>query len=427
MTLISIIIPIYNGEDYLEQCINSVLNQTIKELEIICIDDGSTDSSVEIIHKYQRFEKRIILLRQNNQGQGKARNNGIKIATGKYISFLDADDYYLDGDALEKMYQLCEENGVKVCGSFRKSLEPYGLKDTHIMEDDIDIAKKKKIVNYKDYQIDFEFQNFIYLRSLLISYNILFPSYKRFEDPVFLVKALNIAGHFSIANTYLYCYRVPNAVQRGGTNKTIDLLSGMIDNLKYAEEYKLEKLFRNTVNHMNFDNRYLITHDIQQDDIGIIERLIEATHIIRSYYNQPNYIVNPLKDIINGYRQNRNNYAKHLEEVIENNNLIVYGAGNISDIFLNYLKEIKQIEKVKYIMVSSEVTDEKSFHNIPLISVHNLKKSDLVKEHFVFIATTGAYHEEIINNLMQSGFSKYEPLDDAFLFEYADNNLLVRN
>lgn len=215
MTLISIIIPIYNGEDYLEQCINSVLNQTIKELEIICIDDGSTDSSVEIIHKYQRFEKRIILLRQNNQGQGKARNNGIKIATGKYISFLDADDYYLDGDALEKMYQLCEENGVKVCGSFRKSLEPYGLKDTHIMEDDIDIAKKKKIVNYKDYQIDFEFQNFIYLRSLLISYNILFPSYKRFEDPVFLVKALNIAGHFSIANTYLYCYRVPNAVQRG--------------------------------------------------------------------------------------------------------------------------------------------------------------------------------------------------------------------
>lgn len=214
---------------------------------------------------------------------------------------------------------------------------------------------------------------------------------------------------------------------KGGTNKTIDLLSGMIDNLKYAEEYKLEKLFRNTVNHMNFDNRYLITHDIQQDDIGIIERLIEATHIIRSYYNQPNYIVNPLKDIINGYRQNRNNYAKHLEEVIENNNLIVYGAGNISDIFLNYLKEIKQIEKVKYIMVSSEVTDEKSFHNIPLISVHNLKKSDLVKEHFVFIATTGAYHEEIINNLMQSGFSKYEPLDDAFLFEYADNNLLVRN
>ena len=109
MIKISVIIPIYNGEEYLEQCIQSVFNQTLKEIELICVDDGSVDNSVQIIQKYAEKDKRISLFQQKNQGPGPARNFALKHAKGKFVAFLDADDYYLDADALEKMVRTCEE------------------------------------------------------------------------------------------------------------------------------------------------------------------------------------------------------------------------------------------------------------------------------------------------------------------------------
>ena len=117
MVKVSIIIPVYNCETYLEQCIKSVFRQSIKDLEIICINDGSTDSSVEIIEQLQKEDGRIILYHQENQGAGAARNLGIRKAEGKYIAFLDADDYFLDTDALELMFYACKMNGAAVCGS----------------------------------------------------------------------------------------------------------------------------------------------------------------------------------------------------------------------------------------------------------------------------------------------------------------------
>ena len=107
--MISVIIPIYNCQQYLVQCMDSVQNQTIKNLEIICVDDGSTDESASIIQQYAREDNRIVLLRQENQGPGAARNRGIREAKGKYVAFLDADDFYIDKEALEKMYLLSEK------------------------------------------------------------------------------------------------------------------------------------------------------------------------------------------------------------------------------------------------------------------------------------------------------------------------------
>lgn len=421
MPKISIIIPVFNAEKYIEKCLLSVIKQTLKDIEIICIDDGSTDSSIEKIQKYMSKDKRIILLKQNNQGQGSARNKGIKQAIGQYVSFLDADDYYLDTDALEKMYLLCEKKGVKVCGSFRKNMEYYGLKDTHIIRNDIEIAQKKQIILYRENQVDFEFQNFIFDRMLLVNNNILFPLYRRFEDPVFLVHALNIAQKFVLADVYLYCYRVPNAVQRGGTDKTVDLLSGLIDNLKYAVENKLEELFDNTVKHINYENRFLISFDLQQNDIRIIEKLIEATHIIRNYYKNPDYVVNPLKDVINGYLANQMTYENHIKDILnENGDITIYGAGNLANIFLDYLDSINMKHKVRYVMVSSNVHENESFYGIPLISAKDKEMCVELRNKYVFIATTGAYHEEIISILKENGFSRFEALNDAFLFDYAN-------
>ena len=106
---VSVIIPVYNAEKYLEQCLESLLNQTLKEIEIICVDDGSEDRSVEIIEKFSEKDCRISLLRQKNSYAGVARNNGLNASTGKYVIFLDADDFF-EPDMLLSMYNKIESD-----------------------------------------------------------------------------------------------------------------------------------------------------------------------------------------------------------------------------------------------------------------------------------------------------------------------------
>ena len=114
---ISIIIPIYNVENYLEKCIESALNQTYKNLEIILVNDGSKDKSLDICRKYEFIDNRIILIDKPNAGVWLARYDGIKKATGSYISFMDSDDY-IEKDYIEKLYSKAQENDydIVVCG-----------------------------------------------------------------------------------------------------------------------------------------------------------------------------------------------------------------------------------------------------------------------------------------------------------------------
>jgi len=111
MTKISVIIPVYNTEKYLKECLESIINQTLTDIEIICINDGSTDNSLDILNSYANSDKRIKVFSQKNQGQGTARNYGMKIATGDYIHFMDSDDI-LELNTFEDSYRICEEKNL---------------------------------------------------------------------------------------------------------------------------------------------------------------------------------------------------------------------------------------------------------------------------------------------------------------------------
>lgn len=115
MPKVSIIIPVYNSENYISKCLDSVLNQTFDDIEIICIDDGSTDKSFNILNKYNIKEKRIILLTQENKGQGEARNKALDIAKGEYIYFLDSDDYIEPNLIEECIKKFNETNADLIC------------------------------------------------------------------------------------------------------------------------------------------------------------------------------------------------------------------------------------------------------------------------------------------------------------------------
>ena len=117
---ISIIIPVYNVEGYLVECLNSVVNQTYRDIEIIIVNDGSTDSSFSIIQQYQLQDERIKIINQENQGLSAARNAGIKKVSGEYIWFVDSDDY-ITIDACEKIVEKLKQNNydLLIVGRFR--------------------------------------------------------------------------------------------------------------------------------------------------------------------------------------------------------------------------------------------------------------------------------------------------------------------
>ncbi len=111
---VSVIIPVYNAERHIRQCLNSILNQTLGSIEVICVDDGSSDSSVEIIKEFAAGDNRVKLITQSNSYAGAARNNGMKNAVGEYLAFLDADDFF-EPDMLLEMYEKCVEDNAEIC------------------------------------------------------------------------------------------------------------------------------------------------------------------------------------------------------------------------------------------------------------------------------------------------------------------------
>ena len=108
MSKISIIIPIYNSEQYLASCLDSVINQTIRDIEIICVNDGSTDNSAKIIEEYAHKDNRVKVLHKENGGQTSSRRAGLELATSEYIGFVDSDDW-IDSDMYERMLSVAEQ------------------------------------------------------------------------------------------------------------------------------------------------------------------------------------------------------------------------------------------------------------------------------------------------------------------------------
>ena len=131
MPQISVIIPVYNSEKYLPQCLESIVGQSYGDIEIICVNDGSKDKSTEILNSYAAKDERIKIINQKNKGQSAARNAGLDVATGKYIAFVDSDDV-IDFRFFEILYTAAERSGSEVvCCGFKKIYDKQtGIRNT---------------------------------------------------------------------------------------------------------------------------------------------------------------------------------------------------------------------------------------------------------------------------------------------------------
>lgn len=246
MPQVSVIIPVYNAEAYLRSCLNSVLGQTLHDLEVICVDDGSVDTSTEILAEYAAKDSRVKVITQANTGSGAARNVALAVARGDFVAFLDADDLYPDAKVLEDLVAVAARKDVDVCGGSLEELLPNGAVRSNFSGPEKALSfDKEGIVNFRDYAYDYGYYRFIYRRTLLVNRGIRFPEYRRFQDPPFMVRALASAGTFYAIPRVSYRYRVEvhvvdwHAKEMRGAR---DLLLGLADTAMEAKRLNLRRL-----------------------------------------------------------------------------------------------------------------------------------------------------------------------------------------
>lgn len=235
---ISIVIPIYNNEKYLPACLDSILKQSLEEIEVICVNDGSTDMSSTLLDQYASQDCRISILDKINGGSGSARNLGLDYCTGEYIAFMDADDFYPNVNSLEKLYHAAKANNLDVVAGNMVEFQDGKLKPSPL-------KRKNETVEYSEVQCDYGYTTYLYKSKLLYRYSIKFPDYRRYQDPPFLVRALFAARDITYIDYDVYAYRFE---KKGMTTVQIqELLLGLIDVLEFSKENNLDKLHAQTV------------------------------------------------------------------------------------------------------------------------------------------------------------------------------------
>lgn len=220
---VSVIVPVYNAEKYLEQCLDSIVNQTLKEIEIICVDDGSTDSSMEILNRFKENDPRITVLSQQNLFAGVARNNGKSHARGKYLVFWDSDDYFYE-TALEKMYSQCEKDDADlcVCGG-NQFLEDLGEEvpaaryvNVKRLPETIPFSRTTNPERILNFTTEAPW-NKMFLRSFIEEEKLDFQGIRNGNDVFFVESALCLAKRITVVPEPLVCYRKNQSTSLVGT------------------------------------------------------------------------------------------------------------------------------------------------------------------------------------------------------------------
>ena len=239
MPEVSVIVPVYNVEKYLEKCLNSLVNQTLENIEIIIVNDGTKDNSEEIIKKFiEKYPQKIVYLKKENGGLSDARNFGIPYAKGEYIAFLDSDDY-VEKDIYKEMYELAKkENSDMVECDFLweypdKTREDIG----QVYNGKKEMLEKVRVVAW----------NKLIRRSILEKTQIQFPKGLRYEDVEFTYKLIPYLNKVSfLKKPYIHYIQRENSISNSQNERTKEIftvLDNVIDYYKennYYDEYKDE-------------------------------------------------------------------------------------------------------------------------------------------------------------------------------------------
>ncbi len=407
--LVSIIIPVYNTDKYLGECLDSVINQTYKNLQVICVDNASTDNSLSILKKYSAMDTRIqIIINENNEGPAFSRNVGFTKAEGKYTYFLDSDDY-IKQDAIERLCYYAENNNVEaiyfnssICGD----LETFGraLSLDYEMQDNDKIIYDGptlfKLMNDKTVYVHTVWRCF-WKTDFLVNNDLKFESTLRTSDDVpFFTKAILLGKRTMVINEAFHAYRRrEGAMTTGiGEEKVINLFKGYCILLDFWCSHKFEKdvddVLRKylndkliTIKRIYFRNKNKISKD--SFEFGLEQHLFEMM-IVQEYEKT-------LNDIDEGI----------VKKIKEYQHIIVYGA------HIYAAEVVERLERKGFHIYSLAITHmhEKAegMNGIPVQEIADLCN---IKEDAIVVLGVGKRNrEDVIATLKKYGFMNYISLD----------------
>lgn len=291
MSKVSVIIPAYNIQEYIKRSISSCMNQTFKDIEIIVINDGSTDNTLDVINKLKHKDSRIVVIDKENEGSIEARKSGWKIATGEYIMFVDGDDYLSDENAIKILYENAKKEDYDVvCYKFFIEYS-NGSK--------VKALNKKFIYNDKDTLLDLLFKGDInhgmcskFIRKEFVKENnIEFPSNFSFgEDLAFIYTLAMYNPKFIILNQYLYNYcKREGSLDSGISQNTCEITIALQFVKKQLQKNNLYDKYKEEFEYMAFMQAYYMRKDyIFSNNNEISKKLFHNWKSLNININQDN-------------------------------------------------------------------------------------------------------------------------------------------
>lgn len=408
---VSVIIATYNTAEYLDECLKSIVIQTLRDIEVIIVDDGSTDNSKEIIDTYLKKYRNFIYMYKENAGAGLARNDGIKIAQGEYLAFMDPDDKYPNCESLEKLYRMAKLKNADICGGNIISFNDSKKWVCYKAGDGSDKEITDGVIEAKDYKYLYGHQRYFYKTEFVKKHNIFFAPYRRYEDQVFTVKALGIAQKLYEIDYPVYLYRTNYKEIIYNDILYADILKGYRDTIELLYQYELKEMF--------FANINSITYEIKQ---SFVNYNFISNREIMNIVCEINAIINKTewvdKDIIS------EKVIKELLERVElekekirriflNDAVVLYGAGKNTEKLLSVLDE-NQRKKIKGIAVSSLDNNTVCINEIPVKSICEYYNK---KETVTIVVTPSIkFKTEICDYLEDNGFEKFVWIDMRYIF-----------
>lgn len=307
MVKISVLIPVYNASEFLEDAFDCLLNQTFTDFELICVNDGSKDDSLSILKKYADEDSRVKVIDKENGGCGSARNRALDEASGEYVYFFDPDDV-LEKNTFELAYDSAVKNGSDVVIFKANVFDKDGISNRQIFFYYNKTIKKEKFDNLtkedlKVYVLQGGYAPWskLYRKEFLDSYDdFKFDLGLAFDDVPFHVKTLLRADKISFINKFLYHYRVDNVNSVNSTSsngfdifKIVDIVEGILKSENYFDELKKEFYL--------FKVRHILLYIISTDSTEYFEMARERFKSIDKTYIEDNSYLSPRYDLVLEY------------------------------------------------------------------------------------------------------------------------------
>ncbi len=401
---ISIIISTYNTANFLKECIDSIVMQTIKPIEIIIIDDGSTDDTATIIREYTEKYNNIKYLYQENTGQGIAKNSVLSLANGKYICFMDPDDKYPRVDSLEKLYEAAEKNKVQIIGGNIVINDNGKITNGYIAGDGDIFNSKNMYINTNDYYCIYGHTRYLYSTEMIKKNNIKYGEYRRYEDQILVLKALYVAGGLFELDYPVYEYRVNHKSNLYDEVVWLDIMKAFCETLKLMISQNMKTMYEHNA-YKEYGKlikevyRWIETTDEWKKTIKDIENILDKCPWKMYEY----------KDIYN-YTKIKNEIKK-LTNILSKGNVVLYGAGRNTKKILEFYR--RYYDSIEGIAVTNMVED--CILGKPIKKINDfLSQKDEIN---IVVTPSGEIGQEMYDYACSLGYKNVNKID----IEYVTN------